>query len=66
MSGPIRPIVRYPTVRYHTKVRTGGGFSLEKLRVAGIYKKMDPTIAYLWTQEGKTNPLNHYRPTGST
>nr|XP_034353341.1 60S ribosomal protein L13-like [Arvicanthis niloticus] len=43
-SGPIRPIVRCPTVSYHTKVRAGGGFSLEELRVAGIHKKMARTI----------------------
>ena len=43
-SGPIRPIVRCPTVRYHTKVRAGRGFSLEELRVAGIHKKMARTI----------------------
>ncbi|XP_044852105.1 60S ribosomal protein L13-like [Mauremys mutica] len=36
VSGPIRPIVRCPTVRYHTKVRAGRGFSLEELRMAGI------------------------------
>uniref|UniRef100_A0A8C6R6D3 Large ribosomal subunit protein eL13 n=1 Tax=Nannospalax galili TaxID=1026970 RepID=A0A8C6R6D3_NANGA len=34
-SGPIRPIVRCPTVRYHTK---------EELRVAGIHKKVARTI----------------------
>ncbi|KAM7327611.1 hypothetical protein ACRRTK_013978 [Alexandromys fortis] len=38
-SGPIRPIVRCPTVRHHTRVRAGRGFSLEELRVAGIHKK---------------------------
>ncbi|KAM4859515.1 large ribosomal subunit protein eL13-like [Thomomys bottae] len=43
-TGPIRPIVRCPTVRYHTKVRAGRGFSLEELRVAGIHKKMARTI----------------------
>ncbi|KAH0515489.1 60S ribosomal protein L13 [Microtus ochrogaster] len=43
-SGPIRPIVRCPTVRYHTKVRAGQGFSLEELRVAGIQKKVARTI----------------------
>ncbi|KAL1775647.1 60S ribosomal protein L13, partial [Sigmodon hispidus] len=31
-AGPIRPIVRCPTVRYHTKVRAGRGFSLEELK----------------------------------
>uniref|UniRef100_A0A2I3T8C2 60S ribosomal protein L13 n=1 Tax=Pan troglodytes TaxID=9598 RepID=A0A2I3T8C2_PANTR len=43
-SGPIRPIVRSPTVRYHTKERAGRGFSLEELRVAGIHKKVARTI----------------------
>ncbi|XP_063137074.1 large ribosomal subunit protein eL13-like [Rattus norvegicus] len=43
-SSPIRPIVRCPTVRYHTKVRGGRGFSLEELRLAGIHKKMARTI----------------------
>ena len=43
-SGPIRPIVRCPTVRYHTKVRAGRGFSLEELRVVGIHKKVARTI----------------------
>ncbi|XP_033262127.1 60S ribosomal protein L13 isoform X2 [Orcinus orca] len=32
VSGPLRPVVRCPTVRYHTKVRAGRGFSLEELR----------------------------------
>ncbi|KAB0364908.1 hypothetical protein FD754_009064 [Muntiacus muntjak] len=43
-SGPLRPVVRRPTVRYHTKVRAGRGFSLEELRVAGIHKKVARTI----------------------
>uniref|UniRef100_A0A8D1GWV4 60S ribosomal protein L13 n=1 Tax=Sus scrofa TaxID=9823 RepID=A0A8D1GWV4_PIG len=43
-SGPLRPVVRCPTVRYHTKVRAGRGFSLEELRVAGIHKKVARTI----------------------
>ncbi|XP_032744864.1 60S ribosomal protein L13-like isoform X2 [Rattus rattus] len=38
-SGPIRPIVRCPTVRYHTKV-PGRVFSLEELREAGVNKNM--------------------------
>ena len=43
-SGPTRPIMRYPTVRDHTEVRAGRGFSLEQLRVAGIHKKLAHTI----------------------
>ncbi|CAN0510846.1 unnamed protein product [Rangifer tarandus platyrhynchus] len=40
VSGPLRPVVRCPTVRYYVKVRAGRGFSLEELRVAGIHKKV--------------------------
>ena len=43
-SGPLRPVMRCPTVRYHTKVCAGRGFSLEELRVAGIHKKVARTI----------------------
>uniref|UniRef100_A0A8W4F6P7 Large ribosomal subunit protein eL13 n=1 Tax=Sus scrofa TaxID=9823 RepID=A0A8W4F6P7_PIG len=35
-SGPLRPVVRCPTVRYHTKVRAGRGFSLEELRLSPL------------------------------
>ncbi|KAK7820542.1 hypothetical protein U0070_006311 [Myodes glareolus] len=38
-------MVRCPTVRYHTKVQVGRGFSLEELRVAGIHKKVARTIS---------------------
>ncbi|KAL1007243.1 hypothetical protein UPYG_G00083920 [Umbra pygmaea] len=44
LAGPIRPIVRCPTVRYHNKVRAGRGFSLEELKAAGIHKKAAHTI----------------------
>ncbi|KAI4566141.1 hypothetical protein MJG53_014818 [Ovis ammon polii x Ovis aries] len=43
-SGPLQPVVRGPTVRYHRKVRAGRGFSLEELSVAGIHKKVARTI----------------------
>ncbi|EPY73071.1 60S ribosomal protein L13 [Camelus ferus] len=39
---PLRPVVRCPTVRYHTKVHNGQGFSLEDLRVVSIHKKGSP------------------------
>lgn len=32
-KGPLRPVVRCPTVRYHTKIRAGRGFSLSELKV---------------------------------
>lgn len=33
-SGPIRPVVRCPSIRYHTKLREGRGFSLEEIKVS--------------------------------
>lgn len=33
VAGPLRPQVRCPTIRYHTKVRAGRGFTLEELKV---------------------------------
>nr|AFM88430.1 RPL13 protein isoform 1 [Callorhinchus milii] len=44
VAGPLRPIVRCPTIRYHTKVRAGRGFSLEELKAAGINRKVARTI----------------------
>jgi len=35
-AGPLRPIVRCPTIRYHTKVRSGRGFTLQELKSAGL------------------------------
>ena len=32
-KGPLRPIVRCPSIRYHTKQRTGRGFTLAELKV---------------------------------
>ncbi|CAI5645499.1 unnamed protein product [Oreochromis niloticus] len=34
VAGPLRPQVRCPTIRYHTKVRSGRGFTLEELKTA--------------------------------
>ncbi|XP_049979705.1 60S ribosomal protein L13-like isoform X2 [Alexandromys fortis] len=56
-SGPIRPIVRCPTVRYHTRVRAGRGFSLEELRVAGIHKKGDSSAEELKLATQLTGPV---------
>lgn len=33
--GPLRPVVRCPTFRYHTKVRAGRGFTLDEVKKAG-------------------------------
>ncbi|KAF5289585.1 hypothetical protein FQA39_LY15032 [Lamprigera yunnana] len=35
-AGPLRPIVRCPTIRYHTKVRSGRGFTLQELKAAHL------------------------------
>lgn len=35
-AGPLRPIVRCPSIRYHTKVRAGRGFTLQELKAAGL------------------------------
>ncbi|XP_033109988.1 60S ribosomal protein L13-like [Anneissia japonica] len=43
-AGPLRPAVRCPTFKYHTKLRAGRGFSLEELKAAGIYKKTARTL----------------------
>lgn len=32
-AGPLRPVVRCPSIRYHTKQRAGRGFTLEELKV---------------------------------
>jgi len=35
-AGPLRPIVHCPSIRYHTKLRAGRGFTLEEIKGAGI------------------------------
>ncbi|CAB3364265.1 large ribosomal subunit protein eL13 [Cloeon dipterum] len=37
-AGPLRPIVRCPSQRYHTKVRAGRGFTLDEIKSAGLNK----------------------------
>merc|ERR1711939_134994 len=32
----LRPIVRYPTIKYNMKVRAGRGFSLDEIKEAGL------------------------------
>lgn len=33
-KGPLRPIVHCPSVRYHTKIRPGRGFTLEEIKAS--------------------------------
>lgn len=35
-AGPLRPVVRCPSIRYHTKLRIGRGFSVEELKVSNL------------------------------
>jgi large subunit ribosomal protein L13e len=37
VAGPLRPIVRCPTIKYNTKNRAGRGFTLEELKVNKLY-----------------------------
>ncbi|XP_016126920.1 60S ribosomal protein L13-like [Sinocyclocheilus grahami] len=59
VAGPLRPAVRCPTIRYHTKVRAGRGFTLEELKAAGINKKVARTIGIA------VDPRRHNRSTES-
>ncbi|CAK1539971.1 unnamed protein product [Leptosia nina] len=43
-AGPLRPVVRCPTVRYHTKVRAGRGFTLREIRASGLNPAFARTI----------------------
>ena len=43
-KGALRPIVRCPTVRYHTKLRAGRGFTLDELKRAGLSSRYAQTI----------------------
>ncbi|XP_065516853.1 large ribosomal subunit protein eL13-like isoform X4 [Lathamus discolor] len=36
VAGPVRPIVRCPTIKYHKKVRAGRGFSLDELKAEDL------------------------------
>lgn len=43
-TGPLRPIVRCPTVRYHTKIRAGRGFTLDEIKGAGFNARFARTV----------------------
>lgn len=42
--GSLRPVVRCPTIRYHTKLRTGRGFTVAELKGAGMTSGFARTI----------------------
>ena len=44
VAGDLRPVVRCPTFKYHTKVRSGRGFTLEELKTAGIAANIARTV----------------------
>ncbi|XP_044740813.1 60S ribosomal protein L13 [Chrysoperla carnea] len=43
-AGPLRPVVRCPTFRYHTKVRAGRGFTLDEIKAAGLNAAFARTV----------------------
>ncbi|XP_034237237.1 60S ribosomal protein L13 [Thrips palmi] len=43
-KGSLRPIVRCPSFKYHTKVRAGRGFTLDELKGAGLTSRFAQTI----------------------
>ncbi|KAK6639490.1 60S ribosomal protein L13 [Polyplax serrata] len=56
-KGPLRPVVRCPTFRYHTKVRAGRGFTLDELKKAGIKPEFARTIGISVDQRRRNKSL---------
>jgi len=56
-AGSLRPIVRCPTVRYHTKVRSGRGFTLEEIKRAGLGRGFARTIGIAVDHRRKNRSL---------
>jgi len=56
-AGPLRPVVRCPTVKYHTKLRSGRGFSLEEIKRAGLNKNFARTIGIAVDHRRKSRSL---------
>ncbi|CAG0881167.1 unnamed protein product [Darwinula stevensoni] len=57
VSGPLRPVVRCPTSRYHKKVRAGRGFSLEELKAAGLNKHYARTVGIAVDHRRRNNSV---------
>ncbi|XP_045480601.1 60S ribosomal protein L13-like [Harmonia axyridis] len=43
-KGPLRPAVRCPSIRYHTKFRAGRGFTLRELKTVGLNARFARTV----------------------
>ncbi|XP_030376772.1 60S ribosomal protein L13 [Scaptodrosophila lebanonensis] len=56
-SGALRPVVRCPTIRYHTKLRAGRGFTLEELKGAGLTYGFAKTIGIAVDRRRKNKSL---------
>ena len=56
-AGPLRPVVRCPTIRYHTKLRAGRGFTLEELKGAGISPRFAQTVGIAVDRRRKNKSL---------
>jgi len=57
-AGPLRPVVRCPTVRYHIKVRAGRGFTLEEIKRAGLNRGFARTIGISVDHRRKNRSLD--------
>ncbi|XP_053957826.1 60S ribosomal protein L13 [Anastrepha obliqua] len=53
----LRPVVRCPTIRYHTKLRAGRGFTLEELKGAGLTYGFARTIGIAVDKRRKNKSL---------
>ena len=49
-GGSLRPVVRCPTLKYHTRVRAGKGFTLDELKV-GLSTRASSIMASLGNRE---------------
>ncbi|XP_017771497.1 PREDICTED: 60S ribosomal protein L13 [Nicrophorus vespilloides] len=44
VAGALRPVVKCPSIKYHTKVRAGRGFTLQEIKAAGLNAQYARTI----------------------
>lgn len=55
--GLLRPVVRCPTFRYHTKVRGGRGFTLRELKAAGLNAAYARTVGIAVDQRRRNKSI---------